>query len=123
MELFQSVCIEMFLFNFYRELLISFRKATGQKPLRIIFYRDGVSEGQFYQVLLHEVDAIRKVDMILSFYAMTIYPPAYYAHLAAFRARFYVDRNISENSPAPSMGSVKPLPALKEKVKQVMSYC
>ncbi|RRT83521.1 hypothetical protein B296_00001710 [Ensete ventricosum] len=50
-------------------------------------------------------------------------PPAYYAHLAAFRARFYVDRNISENSPAPSMGSVKPLPAVKEKVKQVMSYC
>ncbi|GJM98059.1 hypothetical protein PR202_ga15034 [Eleusine coracana subsp. coracana] len=43
-----------------RELLISFRKATGQKPLRIIFYRDGVSEGQFYQVLLYELDAIRK---------------------------------------------------------------
>ncbi|KAJ6689332.1 hypothetical protein OIU85_005709 [Salix viminalis] len=43
-----------------RDLLISFRKATGQKPLRIIFYRDGVSEGQFYQVLLYELDAIRK---------------------------------------------------------------
>ncbi|KAJ8765428.1 hypothetical protein K2173_013186 [Erythroxylum novogranatense] len=42
------------------DLLISFRKATGQKPLRIIFYRDGVSEGQFYQVLLYELDAIRK---------------------------------------------------------------
>jgi eukaryotic translation initiation factor 2C len=24
------------------------------------YYRDGVSEGQFYQVLLHELDAIRK---------------------------------------------------------------
>ncbi|CAN6462956.1 unnamed protein product [Victoria cruziana] len=43
-----------------RDLLISFRRATGQKPLRIIFYRDGVSEGQFYQVLLYELDAIRK---------------------------------------------------------------
>jgi hypothetical protein len=43
-----------------RELLISFRKATGQKPLRIIFYRDGVSDCQFYQVLLYELDAIRK---------------------------------------------------------------
>ncbi|KAG0494134.1 hypothetical protein HPP92_005128 [Vanilla planifolia] len=43
-----------------RELLISFRRATGEKPQRIIFYRDGVSEGQFYQVLLHELDAIRK---------------------------------------------------------------
>ncbi|EPS72163.1 hypothetical protein M569_02595, partial [Genlisea aurea] len=44
-----------------RDLLVSFRKATGQKPQRIIFYRDGVSEGQFYQVLLFELDAIRKV--------------------------------------------------------------
>ncbi|KAH7681813.1 eukaryotic translation initiation factor 2C protein [Dioscorea alata] len=43
-----------------RELLLSFQKATGQKPQRIIFYRDGVSEGQFYQVLLYELDAIRK---------------------------------------------------------------
>uniref|UniRef100_A0A0E0PCS2 Piwi domain-containing protein n=1 Tax=Oryza rufipogon TaxID=4529 RepID=A0A0E0PCS2_ORYRU len=43
-----------------KELLISFKRATGQKPQRIIFYRDGVSEGQFYQVLLYELDAIRK---------------------------------------------------------------
>ncbi|MCO5572743.1 hypothetical protein L7F22_026502 [Adiantum nelumboides] len=43
-----------------KELLISFRRETRQKPLRIIFYRDGVSEGQFYQVLLHELEAIRK---------------------------------------------------------------
>ncbi|KAE8776588.1 Protein argonaute 1C [Hordeum vulgare] len=35
-----------------RELLISFKRSTGQKTQRIIFYRDGVSEGQFYQVLL-----------------------------------------------------------------------
>ncbi|WJX44066.1 argonaute 5 [Trifolium repens] len=43
-----------------RELIISFYKSTGRKPERIIFYRDGVSEGQFNQVLLYEMDAIRK---------------------------------------------------------------
>ncbi|KAF0909917.1 hypothetical protein E2562_001181, partial [Oryza meyeriana var. granulata] len=44
-----------------RELLVSFYKANGcRKPGRIIFYRDGVSEGQFSQVLLYEMDAIRK---------------------------------------------------------------
>ncbi|XWS52934.1 hypothetical protein CRYUN_Cryun11dG0115100 [Craigia yunnanensis] len=43
-----------------RELLVAFFKSTGQKPYRIIFYRDGVSEGQFSQVLLYEMDAIRK---------------------------------------------------------------
>ncbi|KAF9684816.1 hypothetical protein SADUNF_Sadunf04G0158000 [Salix dunnii] len=44
-----------------RELFIAFRRSTGQKPHRIIFYRDGVSEGQFSQVLLHEMQAIREV--------------------------------------------------------------
>jgi eukaryotic translation initiation factor 2C len=48
-----------------RELLIAFRKSTGHKPHRIIFYRDGVSEGQFSQVLLYEVDAIRKACLSL----------------------------------------------------------
>ncbi|VAI01064.1 unnamed protein product [Triticum turgidum subsp. durum] len=43
-----------------RELLLSFYRATGCKPHRIIFYIDGVSEGQFSQVLLYEMDAIRK---------------------------------------------------------------
>nr|XP_010914964.1 protein argonaute PNH1 [Elaeis guineensis] len=211
-----------------RELLISFRKATGQKPLRIIFYRDGVSEGQFYQVLLYELDAIRKAcaslepnyqppvtfvvvqkrhhtrlfannhrdrsntdksgnilpgtvvdskichpnefDFYLCSHAgiqgtsrpahyhvlwdennftademqtltnnlcytyarctrsVSVVPPAYYAHLAAFRARFYMEPEISENSASRSTrtangSSVRPLPALKEKVKRVMFYC
>ncbi|WOL14109.1 protein argonaute PNH1-like isoform X2 [Canna indica] len=210
-----------------RELLISFRKATGQKPLRIIFYRDGVSEGQFYQVLLYELDAIRKAcaslepnyqppvtfvvvqkrhhtrlfannhkdrsstdksgnilpgtvvdskichpaefDFYLCSHAgiqgtsrpahyhvlwdennftademqtltnnlcytyarctrsVSIVPPAYYAHLAAFRARFYMDPEVTENSTRTmhqtNGSSVKPLPALKEKVKRVMFYC
>ncbi|CAK9150489.1 unnamed protein product [Ilex paraguariensis] len=48
-----------------RELLIAFRKSTGHKPDRIIFYRDGVSEGQFSQVLLYEMDAIRKACVSL----------------------------------------------------------
>ncbi|PVH31080.1 hypothetical protein PAHAL_9G053200 [Panicum hallii] len=43
-----------------RELLIAFRRKTNRRPERIIFYRDGVSEGQFSHVLLHEMDAIRK---------------------------------------------------------------
>ncbi|XP_020104416.1 protein argonaute 10-like isoform X2 [Ananas comosus] len=215
-----------------RDLLISFRRATGQKPLRIIFYRDGVSEGQFYQVLLYELDAIRKAcaslepnyqppvtfvvvqkrhhtrlfvsnhknrastdksgnilpgtvvdsrichptefDFYLCSHAglqgtsrpahyhvlwdennftadglqsltnnlcytyarctrsVSIVPPAYYAHLAAFRARFYVDPEEQKNgslgnSVRTSCGrgeaTVKPLLALKENVKRVMFYC
>ncbi|CAH9052994.1 unnamed protein product [Cuscuta europaea] len=225
-----------------KELLMSFRRATGYKPERIIFYRDGVSEGQFYQVLLFELDAIRKAcaslepnyqptvtfvvvqkrhhtrlfannhndrntvdrsgnilpgtvvdskichptefDFYLCSHAgiqgtsrpahyhvlwdenkfsadglqsltnnlcytyarctrsVSIVPPAYYAHLAAFRARFYMDPETSDsgsmtsgavagrgggagrNTRAPgSSASVRPLPDLKDNVKKVMFYC
>ncbi|KDP40242.1 hypothetical protein JCGZ_02240 [Jatropha curcas] len=212
-----------------RDLLVSFRKATGQKPLRIIFYRDGVSEGQFYQVLLYELDAIRKAcaslepnyqppvtfivvqkrhhtrlfannhrdrsstdksgnilpgtvvdskichptefDFYLCSHAgiqgtsrpahyhvlwdennftadgiqsltnnlcytyarctrsVSVVPPAYYAHLAAFRARFYMEPEMQENgstghgSKGTRESGVRPLPALKENVKRVMFYC
>ncbi|XP_059663827.1 protein argonaute MEL1-like [Cornus florida] len=43
-----------------RELLMEFNRSTNHKPKRIIFYRDGIGEGQFAQVLLFEMDAIRK---------------------------------------------------------------
>ncbi|XP_063728094.1 protein argonaute-2-like isoform X3 [Symsagittifera roscoffensis] len=43
-----------------RELLIQFYRNTRFKPLRLIMYRTGVSEGQFQQVLVHELKAIRE---------------------------------------------------------------
>ncbi|KAL5732173.1 argonaute 1B [Ranunculus cassubicifolius] len=201
-----------------KELLKSFYVATRRKPERIIFYRDGVSEGQFLQVLLYEVDAIHKAcasmepdylppitfiivqkrhhtrlfpdnhadrrsvdrsgnvlpgtvvdtkichptefDFYLCSHAgiqgtsrpahyhvlydennftadglqtltynlcytyarctrsVSIAPPAYYAHLAAFRARCYIDPGSLDGDAA-----VRPLPALKENIKKVMFYC
>lgn len=59
-------------------------------------------------------------------------PPAYYAHLAAFRARFYMEPDLQENGSighaakgtrATGESGVRPLPALKENVKRVMFYC
>ncbi|XP_067937270.1 protein argonaute-2-like [Watersipora subatra] len=43
-----------------KDLLIAFYRATTFKPARIIFYRDGVSEGQFSQILSFELRAIRE---------------------------------------------------------------
>lgn len=213
-----------------RDLLISFKKSTGHKPCRIIFYRDGVSEGQFSQVLLYEMDAIRKacasleegylpkvtfvvvqkrhhtrlfpenhrdrdqtdrsgnilpgtvVDTTIchpsefDFYlcshsgiqgtsrpahyhvlfdengfsadalqtltynlcytyarctrSVSIVPPAYYAHLGAFRARHYIEDDISEQGSSTGTSRtydqsvpVKQLPRIKEKVQQFMFYC
>ncbi|XP_077491638.1 protein argonaute-2-like [Amblyomma americanum] len=42
-----------------KELLLVFYRTNGYKPLRIVFYRDGVSERQFLEVRNHEVSAIR----------------------------------------------------------------
>ncbi|KAF4390840.1 hypothetical protein G4B88_015730 [Cannabis sativa] len=215
-----------------REHLISFRRATGVKPARIIFYRDGVSEGQFSQVLLYEMDAIRKAcssleegylprvtfvvvqkrhhtrlfpadynnrdsmdrsgniqpgtvvdtqichptefDFYLNSHAgiqgtsrpshyhvlydenkftadalqvlttisvtrmqdvpkqcpsvrAELFPPAYYAHLAAFRARYYIEGDYSESASSSSGGragpkTFRPLPMIKDNVKDVMFY-
>ncbi|GJM94278.1 hypothetical protein PR202_ga10909 [Eleusine coracana subsp. coracana] len=70
--------------------------------------------------------------------SVSIVPPAYYAHLAAFRARFYMEPDTSDSgsmatsrgppggarsSRVPGSVAVRPLPALKENVKRVMFYC
>jgi eukaryotic translation initiation factor 2C len=41
--------------NMVKELLIAFHKATGTKPERVLFYRDGISEGQFNEALRVEI--------------------------------------------------------------------
>ncbi|CAN0505226.1 unnamed protein product, partial [Ectocarpus sp. 8 AP-2014] len=43
-----------------KNLLISFYRVNNAKPARIIFFRDGVSEGQFREVLRYEVRAIEQ---------------------------------------------------------------
>ncbi|XP_048324124.2 protein argonaute 5-like [Ziziphus jujuba] len=209
-----------------REILRAFRMSTGLKPRRIIFYRDGVSEGQFSQVLLYEMDAIRKAcaslesgylppvtfvvvqkrhhtrlfpadhrsrdqtdpsgniqpgtvvdthichptefDFYLNSHAgikgtsrpahyhvlydengfnadalqvltnnlcytyarctrsVSIVPPAYYAHLAAFRARYYIEGDSSDgasSSGGGGGGEFRQLPLIKDNVKEVMFYC
>lgn len=44
----------------YEHLMFFYQKNRGQKPEKIIFFRDGVSEGQFDEVLQSELQAIRK---------------------------------------------------------------
>ncbi|BGP41047.1 hypothetical protein JCM10449v2_005016 [Rhodotorula kratochvilovae] len=62
----QRVEIIVNLADLVESLLQQFRQEVNVKPERLIFFRDGVSEGEYAQVLTHEVDAIRlacqKVD-------------------------------------------------------------
>ena len=41
-------------------LLQKFTQKTQRKPEQIIYYRDGVSEGQFIKVFNHELPALRR---------------------------------------------------------------
>lgn len=49
------VCVSKDLAAMVKNLLISFYRVNNAKPSRIIFFRDGVSEGQFREVLRYEV--------------------------------------------------------------------
>ena len=51
--------------QFVKELLVRYYKRTKCKPAKILFYRDGVSEGQFEQVYMYELRAIQKACMDL----------------------------------------------------------
>ncbi|GJM97373.1 hypothetical protein PR202_ga14295 [Eleusine coracana subsp. coracana] len=111
----------------------------------------GTSRPAHYHVLWDEnnftADALQSLTNNLCYtYArctrsVSIVPPAYYAHLAAFRARFYTEPDSSDScsmvsgrgaqsssstsrsTRAAFGGAVRPLPALKDSVKKVMFYC
>ncbi len=50
-----------------KELLKTFYQTCGRKPERILFYRDGVSEGQFEQVLEGEINAVKSTCIFFFF--------------------------------------------------------
>jgi len=60
-----------------------------------------------------------------------VVPPAYYAHLAAFRARYYIEGDGSDTgSSGGGRGTTegtavesRALPSIKDNVKDVMFYC
>lgn len=213
-EIIQDLCAMV------GEILDDFHQELRQLPKRIIFFRDGVSETQFYKVLEEELQAIREacsrfpdyeppitfavvqkrhharlfkcetenqlldenvspgtvVDTVIThsrefdFYLcshwgvkgtsrpvhyhilwdengftsdevqklvynlcytfvrctkpISLVPPAYYAHLAAYRGRLYLEQSdssasISRASPPKAV----PLPKLSENISKLMFYC
>ncbi|GKV16619.1 hypothetical protein SLEP1_g27239 [Rubroshorea leprosula] len=100
----------------------------------------GTSRPTHYHVLYDEnrftADALQVLTNNLCYTcarctrSVSIVPPAYYAHLAAFRARYYIE---GESSDATSSGNskttkektkeVRQLPIIKDNVKDVMFYC
>lgn len=66
--------------------------------------------------------------IIISFgvYSIFAVPPAYYAHLAAFRARCYIEVATSDSGSASGGRTANfevKLPSVKENVKDVMFFC
>lgn len=85
-----------------RELLVTFYQTTGLKPERILFYRDGISEYQFTDVLRSELPAIvRACQSLDPDYQPTI---TFVVVQKRHHARFFpvnpADADRSQNTPA-----------------------
>ncbi|KAK1945493.1 Protein argonaute-2 [Phytophthora citrophthora] len=52
--------------NMLRELFLAYYANTKRKPERVIYYRDGVSEGQMFDILQTEMRALRKAFKMIS---------------------------------------------------------
>ncbi|XP_061364099.1 protein argonaute 1-like [Gastrolobium bilobum] len=117
----------------------------------LIFYHSTTSifTGLFFcDIFLQDIECNDFFNISYSYARCTrsvsVVSPAYYAHLAAFRAWFYLEPEISDSGSmissavpvggmsggaghstrAPGVNvAVKPLPALKDNVKRVMFYC
>ncbi|KAL3668384.1 hypothetical protein V7S43_006473 [Phytophthora oleae] len=49
-----------------RDLFLAFYQSINRQPQRVVYYRDGVSEGRFYDILQSEMRALRKTFKMLS---------------------------------------------------------
>ncbi|CAI5719476.1 unnamed protein product [Peronospora farinosa] len=49
-----------------RDLFLAYYQSTSRKPEHVIYYRDGVSEGQCYDILQVEMRALRKAFKMIS---------------------------------------------------------
>ena len=63
-SMFQEIIVD--LEQMTKKLLLEFFHKCRVQPQRIIFYRDGVSEGMFATVLNEELTAIRKACLSLN---------------------------------------------------------
>jgi len=84
-----------------KELLVAFYKSTGVKPERILFYRDGISEGQFNEALRVEITEIFKAfdDMEPGYRPTLTYVVVQKRHHTKFFPRNKGDADRSGNIP------------------------
>ncbi|GLD98460.1 hypothetical protein PINS_up007157 [Pythium insidiosum] len=79
-----------------RELFLAYYQHTGRKPEKILYYRDGVSEGQFFDILRVEMRALRRACLMME---DNYCPPVTFMvvnkrhHMRAFGDRDSTDRN------------------------------
>jgi len=52
--------------NMLRELFLAYYENTKRKPEHVVYYRDGVSEGQMFDILQTEMRALRKAFKMIS---------------------------------------------------------
>jgi len=99
-EIIQDLC------GMVRDLLMEFYRANnGKKPESIIYYRDGVSEGQFDHVCRYEYTAIRQACIDVSGEGAEYAPPI---TIATVQKRHQTRLFAAERNQADRSGNVPP---------------
>lgn len=98
------------------EILKTFYKTTGVKPVSILLYRDAVSESQFQEVLKRELESMLQACETLE----TGYRPAitYVAVQKRHHARFFPIRK----EDADKSGNVLPGTVVEQKITHPSEY-
>jgi eukaryotic translation initiation factor 2C len=80
--------------------------------------------------LFRNIFKLSKFPADLALDTLVTVPPAYYAHLAAFRARYYMEDEFSDQGSSLATlrtdersAPVRQLPKIKDNVKEFMFYC
>ncbi|KAF9198243.1 hypothetical protein BGZ49_001005 [Haplosporangium sp. Z 27] len=94
----QDPCMEVIqdLQPLIKELIRTYKRVTGHHPKRILFYRDGVSEGQFESILSTEVKSIKQACIELGDGYLP--PITFVVVKKRHHARFFPHRNESDRS-------------------------
>jgi len=93
------------IFNFVVTLLRSFNACTGKKPSRIIYFRDGVSEGEYEKIISTELEGVKQACASMS----DGYNPKFTVVICSKRHHFRffpADRNASDRNGNPLPGTI-----------------
>jgi len=126
-ELVCLFCIVQFgSLDFFLNFLSRYARCTRSVSIGQTIISPSFFFSVFFLIFIFTCNLIISIRMVIFNMWNHAVPPAYYAHLAAFRARYYIEGETSDSGSTGATGrsvEARSLPVVKENVKDVMFYC